>query len=800
MLTNYFKTAVRTLKKDRFYTAINIVGLALATAGFLFIINYVRFENSYENFYKKAGDIYRITLDLYKGAEYVVTDCETHPPMAPMLKKQFPEVVDYVRVQNLQGMTEIKSGNKIYKIAHAYAVDPSMFTMFGYTFSEGSSANIFQAPYQAVLTESLARRMFSGSPALGKTFRDGDELFTVSGVIKDVPANTHLKIELLISFSTMAKRGFDLNSFNGNNNYTYVQLAPHTDLTVFNRKLKKFSDERLKNDRYVAEPMKDIHLHSHKSFEPEENGDIKTVQFMMVVAVLVLLIGSINYINLSTARAADRTRETGMRKVLGGSRLSLIKQFMTETLLINLLASVIALGMIQVLMPAYIKLTGHPVDTDFFHSSFFWGIMLALFVFNCLLSGIYPALVLSAVKPVSITGRISTMSAKGVLFRKVLVSAQFAAALIVLAASLIVYRQLSYMRHQELGLNAEQILVLRIPRGQGSAVDSMRRLQSQAFMNQVSMLPQVVKISNTSSIPGVSLHELSTFSGISQYGSDQGLNYNYYAYGIDTGFLPVMNIKLLAGENFRADTSSRYHLIISKSASRLFGFTSPEDAIGKKITLTMTDEKYSIITGVIDDYHQQSLKGALLPMIHWYNDSNGAFYAIKLNTADIGSTIKKIAAAWKSQYPEYAFDYHFFDELYDQQYKAEMQFGKIVQLFSGFTLFITCLGILGLTAYSITKRSKEIGIRKVLGASVANIVNLLTRDFVKLVCIGIVIATPLTWYIMNRWLQDYAYRIQIQWWMFAVAGLIALFVALLTVGVQSVKAALANPAKSLKSE
>lgn len=642
--------------------------------------------------------------------------------------------------------------------------------------------------------------MFGSHPALGKTFRDGDELFTVSGVIKDVPANTHLKIELLISFPTMAKRGFDLNSFNGNNNYTYVQLAPHTDLTVFNRKLKKFSDERLKNDRYVAEPMKDIHLHSHKSFEPEENGDIKTVQFMMVVAVLVLLIGSINYINLSTARAADRTRETGMRKVLGGSRLSLIKQFMTETLLINLLASMIALGLIKALMPAYIKLTDRPADTDFFHSGFFWAMVLALFVFNCLLSGLYPALVLSAIKPVSITGRISTVSAKGILFRKILVSGQFAAALIVLASSLIVYQQLFYMRHQELGLNTEQVLVLRIPRGQGSSVDSLRRLQSQAFMNQVSMFPQVMKISNTSSLPGVSLHELSTFSGISQYGSNQGLNYNYYAYGIDTGFLPVMNIKLLAGENFRADTSSRYHLIISKSASRLFGFTSPEDAIGKKITLTMTDEKYSIVTGVIDDYHQQSLKGELLPMIHWYNDSNGAFYAIKLNTVDISSTIKKIAAVWQALYPEYAFDYHFFDELYDQQYKVEMQFEKIVQLFSGFTLFITCLGILGLTAYSITKRSKEIGIRKVLGASVTNIVNLLTRDFVKLICIGIFIATPPTWYIMNRWLQGYAYRIQIQWWMFAIAGLIAMFVALLTVGAQSVKAALANPAKSLKSE
>lgn len=741
MFQNYLKIAWRNLRKDKFYTAINILGLALATAAFLFIINYVRFEYSYESFYKKADDLYRITLDNYKGNEYVVTDCETHPPMGPLIKKQMPEVVDFVRVEHLEEISAVKTNGKVFRIDNAYAVDPSMFTIFNYDFIEGNAATALTAPMQATITQSLAQRMFGHESAVGKLLQDGDWTYTITSVIKDVPPNTHLKFDLLISLNSLISRGINLESWNGNNNYTYVQLLPHADLAAFNKKLWQFSKEKLKDNKYRAEPIKDIHLLSHKSFEPEENGDLKTVQFMLVIAVLVLLVGSVNYVNLTTARAADRTKETGMRKALGSSRWSLVKQFMTETLLINLVAMALALALIEILLPYYVQLTGRPITVDFFHSPFFWLTAAALFVFNCVLSGLYPALVLSAVKPVSVTRKSFTTSAGSILFRRILVVGQFSAALIVLSASLIVFRQLSYMRNQDLGMSTDQTLVLRAPSGQGKFMDSIRRQQSSAFINSVSQLPQIQKITAAGALPGVSLHDLSTTNGISQLGSDKGLNYTYYLYGVDENFLPVMNIKLLAGNNFRAGVPNSDQMIISREACRLLGFSNPPDAIGKKLSLSSS--YHTTIIGVVEDYHQQSLKSAMLPMIHWYRTNGGTFYAAKLNTTDIKHTLAKIQLLWQEQYPEYPFEYHFFNELFDEQYKADQQFGKIVQIFSIFTLFITCLGILGLTAYNITKRSKEIGIRKVLGASVGSIVHLLSRDFVKLVAIAIFIATRL---------------------------------------------------------
>lgn len=800
MFQNYLKIAWRNLRKDKFYTIINILGLSLATAAFLFIINYVRFEYSYENFYRNADNIYRITLDKYKDNEYVMTDCETYPPLGPLVKKQFPEVVDYVRVEHMEEIPSIKSSGKVFKIDNAYAVDNSMFTVFNYDFIEGNARTALTAPMQAVITQSLARRMFGHESAVGKLLQDGDWTYTITSVIKDVPSNTHLKFDLLISFNSLLSRGIQPESWNTNNNYTYVQLLPHADLATFNKKLLQVSIEKLKKNRFKAEPVKDIHLLSHKSFEPEENGDLKTVQFMLVIAILVLLVGSVNYVNLTTARAADRTQETGMRKALGSSRLSLVKQFMTETVLINLIALALALVLIEVLLPAYVQLTGRPITANFFHSSFFWLTAAALFVFSCILSGLYPAVVLSAVKPVSVTRRSFTASSGSILFRRGLVVVQFSAALIVLSASLIVFRQLSYMRHQDLGLSTDQILVLRAPAGQGKIMDSIRLRQSTAFLNSVSQLPQIEKITATEALPGSSLHDLTTTSGVSLPGSNTGLNYTFYAYGIDENFLPVMDLKLLAGENFRTGIPNADKMILSREACRLFGFNNPEEAIGKRLTLSWTSLGYSTIIGVVEDYHQQSLKTAILPMIHWYRAEGGTFFSAKLNTQNIDQTIAKMQMLWQQQYPEYPFEYHFFNEMFDEQYKADQQFGKIVEIFSGFTLFITCLGILGLTAYNITKRSKEIGIRKVLGASVSSIVHLLSRDFVKLAAIAIFIATPLTWYIMNRWLQDYAYHIQIQWWMFAVTGLTTIAIALITVSVQSIKAAIANPVNSLKSE
>lgn len=793
MLKSYFKIALRNLWKHKFYSLINILGLALATAAFLFIIHFVRFEYSYENFHQKADDIYRVTLSLYKGSEYVVTDCETHPPLAPLLKKEMPEVVDYVRVQNMEGLSELKVRNEIYRVDKVYAADPSLFNMFSFEFTEGSPSAALRSPMQAVLTESLARRLFGSTAVIGQSLRNNDQLYTVSAVIKDVPLNTHLKFDMLISFSSLEKMGWQMDSWNGNNNFTYVQLRPHANLAAFNTKLLKLSRERVKDNRLVAESMKDIHLHSHKSFEPEVNGDIKTVQFLLAIAVLVLLVGSVNYVNLTTARAAERVKETGLRKVLGSSRWLLVKQFMMETFLLNLLALCVALSIMQLMLPAYLQLIGRPITASFFTSPIFWGTCGVLFLFNCLISGLYPAITLSSVKPVSVTQRTFTGSLKGMLLRKTLVVGQFAAALIVLSASLIVYRQLSYLRSQDLGMNTDEILTLRSP----SQTDSMHR---QAFRNSLLQLPEVEKVTVSGSLPGVSLHELATMTGIALYGTETGKGYNYYLYGIDARFLPAMEIKLAAGRNFREDGANKDEVIVSRETIRLLGFKKPEEAIGQKITLSMSENsKYSTIIGVMADYHQQSLKGALLPMIHWYSDI-GSYYSLKISSQDIPQTLGRIKEIWSAQYPDHPFEYRFLNELFDQQYKADQQFGKIIEIFSAFTLFITCLGILGLTAYNINRRTKEIGIRKVLGASVTGIVTLLSKDFIKLVLIAVIIATPPAWYIMHRWLQNFAYRIEVEWWMFALAGSLTVIIALLTLSFQSVKAALVNPVRSLQTD
>lgn len=797
MLRNYLKIAWRNLNKHRLYTLINVMGLALATAAFLLIIQYVRFENSYEDFYKKADNIYRVTLDRYKGAEFVVTDCETHYPLGPLMKKEIPEVKDFVRMQSMEEFREIKQGNRIFRMDRLYAADPSVFTVFNYRFIEGDPATALNAPFQAVITATVAKKLFGQGPAKGQLFETRNKVFTVSGVIEDLPPNTHLKINALISYATLPAFDRVLDNWNGNNTFTYVQLAPHSSLPALNEKLKKLSKEHIKENVFTAQAIKDIHLYSHKAFEPEINGDIRTVRFLMVTAVLILLVGAVNYVNLTTARAAERVRETGMRKALGSSRGMLISQFMVETLLINLLAMATALVLVKLALPAYFNLMNRPEDPGFFTSPMLWATVAALFVLNCLLSGIYPALVLSGVQPVSVTKRTFTGGAKGVLLRKTLVAAQFTAALVVLSASFIVYRQLNWLRTQDLGLSTDQVLIVTAP---NSDDDDARKKDLTAFRNSVLLLPQVKQVSACGSVPGIDLSMVSSSSGISQYGSKTGAGYNYYIYSIDAGFIPTMQIKMAAGRNFDPGSSNGNAVIINREAARLLGFSSPEAAVGGRITPSFSDTiPYSTIVGVTENYHQQSMKGALLPMFHWYEET-GKFYALKVHTADMPGTLAAIKQLWEQQHPGYPFDYHFLDAMYQQQYQGDEQFGKVVKLFSAFTLFITCLGILGLTAFSITKRRKEIGIRKTLGASAGHIVTLLSRDFVYLILIALAVATPLTWWAMSQWLNSFAYRAPISWTVFSMAGLLTLLVAMATISFQTLRAALDNPVNALRSE
>ncbi|MGS2738556.1 ABC transporter permease [Sinomicrobium sp. M5D2P17] len=797
MLKYNLKIAWRNLKKDRFYSLINIVGLATASAAFLLIINFVKFEYSYEDFHENADRIYRVTTEMYQGSQLVSTDCETAPALAPELKEKMPEVTDYVRVQMMEDDNEISYNNQVYRIDKIYAADPSVFDIFHHEFIQGDPSTALDAPMTAVVSESLAKRLFGNAPAKGKTVKNGEYLFTITGVIRDSPSNTHLKVEILLSFSSLVNMGWDLNSWGSWNNYTYLRLAPHPDLEAFNKKLFDFRKEKFKDLdhlRVVAEPIKDIHLYSHKGWEPEVNGNIRTVRFLFITAFLILLIGSVNYLNLATARASERAGEVGMRKILGSNRRSLISQFLTETLLINLTAMVLALLLIWGILPFYFRLIGRPVEVDFFTTSMFWITCAGLFLFNCLLSGLYPAFNLSSARPASVVKRSFTGSREGNLFRKVLVVGQFAIALIVLSAAFIVFRQLSFMQNQDLGINTSEMLVIRAPK---FGTDSLRLVQSRTFKNELSQLSDVEKVSVAGSLPGISLHELSSTTSITQYGSDKGRGYNYYLYGIDTDFIPTMEIELATGRNFRPGSVSTDEVIINEEAVRTLGFENPEKALNKKISVWFSEQ--AEIIGVVKDFHQQSLKGAVLPMIHWHSNQ-ASFYAVKLHTKDIQKTVADIGSAWKTQFPGHSFDYYFYDQMFNEQYKADQRFGKIVSVFSILTLLITCLGLLGLTAYTVSKRTKEIGIRKVLGASVAHIVTLLSKDFIKLVLIAIIIASPIAWYAMNRWLENFAYRIELQWWIFVLTGTAAVVIALITVSGQSIKAATANPVKSLRTE
>ena len=802
MYKTYFKVAARSLSRNKAFSFINISGLSIGMAAFLLIIHFVRYEKSYEDFIPNADNLYRVTLDLYNGSEYVVTDCETHPPFGPTIKSTMPEVKDFVRIQRMEQIREVSYQNEHFAEEKIYAADPAIFEVWGLQLTKGNVNSALRGPMQLVITESMEKKYFGKENSIGKSLqvKPYKERLEIVGVIKDIPSNTHLKMDFLISFSSLEKWGWNLNNWNGNNNYTYLQLAPGVDLEAFNAGLKSFSKKQFKKEILVAEPVKSIHLYSHKTFEPEVNGNAQTVNFLLLISILVLLIVSINYINLTTAKSVERAKEAGIRKIIGSSRASIIIQSIIEFVLINAIAVAIALVLVQARYPLYLEIIGKSIPMNMFQTVGFWQTVALLFLGNVILSGLYPAIVLSSTKPSAVSGRNFTSSPGGILLRRGLVVGQFAATFILLSGTIIVYQQVNYMKSQSLGMKTDQVMVVRAPAISND--DTLELQKVRVFKNMLSNNSGVAKISSCESLPGVSLHELSTQSGIVQYGREQRSGYNYYLYGIDTAFIPLMNIEMAAGLNFSAGSDVRNEVVINEEAARMLEFKDAKDAVGKKIALAMNNQPFVTVAGVVKNYHQQSLKEKHLPMILWYHKSASGYLALKVQTADLQHIIGEVKQAWNSTLPGYNFDYYFLDEMFDQQYKADLQFGKTTAVFSGIAIFLACLGLLGLISYTIHKRAKEIGIRKVLGASVAGITVLLSKEYVRLILISIIIASPIAYFGMRNWLQDYEYRIDLNhnWWIFLTAGIIALLIALITVSFQAIKAAIANPVNSLRSE
>jgi putative ABC transport system permease protein len=809
--------ALRNLTKNKFYSGLNMLGLGLGMAIFLLIAQYVYFEKSYEDFIPGRDNLYRVSLNAWRNNEMTLSSAQHYPATGPAMKKEIPGVLNYARLFNLGYRNNVVIANENAKPEQVavrerkvLVADSSFLSMMGYSMVQGNTLTALTAPNTAVITESHARIYFRNENPVGKTlrFRDDDltdKLLTITGVVADQPANTHLKFDMLISFSTLYDNKFD--EFWGRENvFTYVQLQPGTDPAkvenIVGTIINKNKNVTAGQQRYSAtlQLLSSIHLHSALAEEPEANGSADIVLFIGIIGIFVLVIAWINYINLSTARAMDRAKEVGIKKVVGAVRGQLIKQFIVEAGLMNFFSLLIAIGILLSAWPAFKIISGLDLDYSRLTQGWFILVVAGLWAAGTLLSGFYPSWVLSSFKPMAVLKGKLRHTGGGIYLRKGLVVAQFVASVSLIAGTFVVYSQLNYMLKRDIGVNIDQVMVIEhpgiIPGGRN---DSIRNNSVDYFLNGIKSLPVVQAASNSLTIPGKQREYKSilknAYGGISD-------SITARVNSMDYGFIDVFKLKLVAGRNFSPDISTdrRNTAIVTESASHLLGFKNPQDIIGKSITVVDNTITTRTVIGVVNDYHQLSLQNVQEPGWFYLSPRGGQYYTVRVNTNDLSGTIKQVEKYWSQAFPGNPFEYFFLDDYFNRQYANEQKFGKLFTGFAIFAIIISCLGLFGLSAFIAGQRIKEIGIRKILGASVLNIMMMLSKDFLKLVLIAIIIATPAAWLVMSNWLQQFAYKIEIGLWIFAGAGSIALLIALMTVSFQAIKSALANPVKSLRSE
>lgn len=798
MLNNYTRTAWRSLLKNRIFTLINVFGLAAGVAAFLFITTYVRFERSYESFNPNADNVWRITLDIYNGSEYVVTDCETHPGIGGIIKDKLPEVVDYVRMFNSDGLTEVKIGDKKFSETGICFADPSVYDIMAVNLIKGERKNSLTEPYTIVISESKAKKYFGKTDVIGESLMIDGTLYNIKGVFADRPPNTHFKFSMLMSHATMYKlrNWYKDDNWDGNNEFTYLLMKPGVDLAAFNQKLWAVSEElkdKISNGKYVAQPIKDIHLYSHKSFEAEVNGNAKTVNFLAVVALFIIVIAWVNYMNLATARAVERAREVGIRKVMGSLKIQLIVQFLAESLIVNIIAGFIAIAFVQMAMPMFLVLTGLPeVSLD----KYIWALLGGLVFVGAMLAGIYPAFVLSSFSPVAVLKGKFQSSSHGQLLRKALVVFQFTTTIILIIGVSSVYKQVSHLRSVDLGVTLEQTVAVRMP--QVNVSDSLFKSRYNVLKIEAMRDPAVKSLAISGALPGVAVPELNT-SRFAVIGKDKDNRYTYYWYMTDEDFAETMGIQFVTGRDFESKSDAG-NAIINESAARLLGFEKPEDAIGAQFDFVdWRTSKPAVIIGVFKNFYQRAPKEEHLPMILMYND-RGDYLTAHFTTENIKGSVDNLKQAWDKVFPGEVFNYYFVDESFDQQYRADVQFGNVMGTFSVLAVMIACLGLFGLSSYTILQRRKEIGIRKVLGATISQVVTLLSGSYLKIILVSSALALPISWLAIDNWLSGYTVRISMTVWMFVIPVVLILVTALITVSFQTIRSALVNPAKSLKED
>lgn len=821
MFRNLLTTAWRSLLKNKFFSLLNIIGLAVGMTVFLLIAQYAHFERSYENFIPNAENIYRVKLETYLNNQLINSSAENYPGVGPALKNEFPEVIGFARLYNMGYKNNVIITNEeaqpdpiAFKQHRFLYADSSFLPLMGYTMIAGDAKTALAHPLCAVISEKYARMYFGNEDPIGKSLRlqDDDfanELAKVTGVVKDLPENTHLKFDVLFSYKTLFARGeraiarYD-QGWKRKDMYIFVRLQPGANPKVLESKLPaivaKFKPENKQQnqlDILSLQPLKSIHLTSNLAEEVEANGDERIVNFLSLIGLFVLSIAWINYVNLSTAKAMERAKEVGVRKVMGALKTQLVKQFITESALVNLLSIVIAFILIALVLPYFNSLSGLSLTTNYLFESWFLGLAATLWLVGTILSGFYPAVVLSSFKPVAVLKGKLKNSLSGIFLRKALVVFQFMASVALIAGTFIVYDQLSFMMNQDLGMNIDQVLVVDRP---GIAPKDRKAFNSaiDVFRDELKKDIRVQGVSTSATIPG---KQREYKAEVKKYGAPDDQLVTVRFNSMDYDFLEVFKMKMIAGRAFSEefvkdqDTS----VIVTSSAARMLGFTKPEDAIGQ--TIAIPDFQWNpIIVGVVNDYHQVSLKKALDPSIFFCSKYEGEFYSMRISTSSLTNTINHIKESWIKAFPGNPFEFFFLDDYFNKQYENERKFGNLFFTFAALAVIVGCLGLFGLSAYTATQRTKEIGIRKALGSSERGIFFLLSQEYLKLVGLSIFLATPLVWWAMNGWIQNFPYRASISILIFAIAGAIVLSVALLTISFQTLRAAKVNPVDSLRYE
>lgn len=808
MIYNYLKIAFRSLLKYRFIFFTNLFGLTVGFTCCLLIFTYILHELSYDKYNKNANRTYRVTR-LFRNPETGATNLHlgaVAPPFAPLLQNDFKEIEKITRVLP-NGTTTLRYNDKVFNEREVVLADEYFHEVFTMNVTRGNPATALKDPYTVMLTEEIAEKYFGKEDPMNKLIRmNNEQTFKVTGIFKPFPSNAHFRPSILLSFNTLRDTAIygeeNLRTNWGNNAfYTYMLLPANYNAKKLEAQFPAFIDRHMteadgksmKASRWTAlflQKMTDIHLHSHLDSELDENGDIKRVYIFSAIALFILLIACINYMNLSTARSVLRAREIGIRKVVGAERREIIFQFLSESTLITWIAMVLAILLTWQLIPYLNELSVQTLSmTSLLRWQIIVPILLAPFVVG-IIAGIYPALFMSSFRPVKVLKGFLKTGGANFSFRQVLVTAQFAISIMLIIATAVVFRQLRYMQEKSLGFDKEHIVTFNYNGGLNDRYD--------AFRTELLSNNNIKNIGRSSRIPTGRLLDAQSAS-LERGDSLAPVSADIKNVRSDYDFIATYGIKTVAGRSF----SREYGLdtagfMINQAAVKAMGLASDEAAIGKNFRYG--DQRGKII-GVFNDFHFESMHQRIIPLILIMPRSgNYRRVSVKISGSNIPGSIAHIENTWKKFLPETPFEYTFMDENFDKLYQSEQRQGTIFTIFACIAIAIACLGLFGLSAFSITQRIKEIGIRKVIGASVPNIVSLLSKDFLKLVGIAAVIAFPVAWYVMHNWLQDFAYRSTIAWWIFLAAGIIAVIIALGTISFQAIKAATANPVKSLRSE